>query len=108
MSLLLLSFTEIFCQTDSVTIKRTEEYCLLIGTARLFSNKVSIQVDFGQNRPFFSDNRYKDENGNVVLFESMVDALNYMNSRGWQFVGAYPMVSNAGTAYHYLMKRNIQ
>jgi hypothetical protein len=88
---------------------RTEEYCIIVGTTQMFSTKVKITVDFGEERSFWGGRDYiTDETGNVVKFNSMVDALNYMNSIGWQFVSAYPMVSNQGTCYHYLMKRNIK
>lgn len=89
------------------TVARTEEYCLLIGTQQLLSTKVSISIDYGQQRRFFDDPRFKDEMGTIVKFNSMIDALNYMNGQGWEFMNAYPMISNMGTAYHYLMKRKM-
>ena len=92
---------------DTSFVPRTEEYCLLIGNGKLFSTKVTIEIDFGQKRNFFGDNRLKDSSGKLVEFESLVDALNFMNSKGWELYAAYPMVSNMGTAYHYLMKRKV-
>jgi hypothetical protein len=85
---------------------RTEEYCLIVGTTQLFSTKVTITIDYGQERSFWDENRMTDENGDVIKFNSLVDALTFMNGLGWEFVSAYPMISGQGTCYHYLMKRS--
>jgi hypothetical protein len=87
---------------------RTEEYCLIVGTAKFFSTKVIVSIDFGQETEFFDSKRYKDENGKVVNFNSMIDALNYMNSKGWVFINAYPISVGSGSVYHYLMKRTVK
>ncbi|HLP21468.1 MAG TPA: hypothetical protein VK174_14245 [Chitinophagales bacterium] len=92
---------------DTATVARTEEYCMLVGTAKLFSTKVSIEIDYGQKKKLYGDNRFKDSGGKLVAFDSMVDALNFMNSKGWELYAAYPMASQMGSAYHYLLKRKI-
>ncbi|MFN8323062.1 MAG: hypothetical protein U0T74_10430 [Chitinophagales bacterium] len=92
---------------DTTNFPRTEEYCLIIGYAKLFSSKVTIHIDFGQKRKYFADSRLKDASGRLVEFESMIDALNFMNSKGWELYAAYPMTSSSGSAYHYLLKRKL-
>lgn len=90
------------------TSKRTEEYCLILASSKLFSTKVDISIDFGQETKLFSDSRYKDQEGKVKVFNSVIDALNYMNSKGWEFVNAYAIsIQGSGQVYHYLMKRKI-
>ena len=101
------SAEEAIAQFDTTTVPRTEEYCLIIGTGKLFSTKVTIEIDFGQKQKIYGDNRLRGTGGKLIEFESMVDALNFMNSKGWELYAAYPMTSNMGTAYHYLMKRRI-
>jgi hypothetical protein len=92
-----------------IDTNRTEEYCMLIGTAQLFSSRVKITVDFGEETSFWDGKEYlKDKSGNVKDFNSLVDALNYMNSLGWEFISAYPMTSGQGSCYHYLMRRKIK
>ena len=88
-------------------VVRTEEYCMILATGKFLSTKVTISIDFGQERRFFSDNRYKDENGQVQTFNSVIDALNYMNSQGWEFVNAYVITVASQNVYHYVMKRKI-
>jgi hypothetical protein len=85
-------------------------YCELVGTGRLLSNKVTVQIDFGQITKFFSDNRYKDPTtGKPVIFNSMIDALNFMGKDGWEFVQAYIVTEGSGTSsqnvYHFLLKK---
>lgn len=84
-------------------------YCELLGTQQLLSKKVTVQVDFGQQSKFFSDNRLVDEKGQVIVFNSMVDAMNYMGTLGWEFEQAYVVTIGTGTStsnvYHWLLSK---
>ena len=82
-------------------------YCELVGTGKFLSNKVTVQIDFGQVQKFFSDNRYKDPaTGKPIVFNSMMDALNFMGKAGWEFVQAYTIGdAQAGYIYHFLLKK---
>ena len=91
--------------TAGPTATRTEEYCMVLATAKMMSTKVTITIDFGQERKYFSDARYKDDAGKVVTFNSVIDALNFMNSQGWEFVNAYAITVGGQNVYHYVMKR---
>ena len=62
---------------------------MILATQKFMSTKVIIAIDYGQERKFFSDNRYKDADGKVQSFNSVIDVLNYQNSQGWEFVNAY-------------------
>ena len=46
-----------FAQQDTTQV---EQYCRLISFNRMFSNKVNIDVDFGDERKFFSDSRMRE------------------------------------------------
>lgn len=85
-------------------------YCELVGTAKFLSNKVTVEIDFGQELKFFADNRYKDPaTGKPIVFNSMVDALNFMGDSGWEFVQAYIVTLGSGSTaqnvYHWLLKK---
>ena len=95
-------------EIKSDSIKFT--YCELVGTGRFLSNKVTVQIDFGQVTKFFSDNRYKDPaSGKRVIFNSMIDALNFMGKDGWELVQAYIVTEGSGSSvqsvYHFLLKK---
>jgi hypothetical protein len=83
-------------------------YCEVLGTEKLLSTKVNIVVDFGDRLKWFADNRMKDEKtGKPIVFNSMVDALNYMGKQGWVLAQAYPVTIQNQNVYHYLLKRSI-
>lgn len=77
---------------DSAAVQR-EVYAQVRVRPRFLSNKVSIRLDYGQERNFWGgDTRIRDENtGKVKKFNSAVDALNYMSLQGWEFVFAYTL-----------------
>lgn len=82
------------------------EYCELLGFEKFLSNKVTISVDFGQERKFWKDPRMKDEQtGKLKVFNSMVDGLNYMGENGWEFVQAYVVTIGQQNVYHWLLKK---
>lgn len=83
-------------------------YCEIVGTMKILSGKVSVSVDFGQ-QSYFKDNRLVDENGDIMTFNSMVDAMNYMSTLGWEFEQAYVVTIGAGNTasdvYHWLLSK---
>jgi hypothetical protein len=90
-------------------------YLLIMGVGKLLSPRVSVEVDFGQkvSSKFFKDNKevkILDENGKLVEFNSMVEALNFFTMYNYEFVNAYAITVNSMTGgtqnvYHWLMKK---
>ena len=82
-------------------------YCEIVGTARLLSTKINVEIDFGQSKKLLKDNRYKDSaTGKPLVFNSMIDALNFMGQDGWEFVQAYTIGDQqTGYVYHFLLKK---
>jgi hypothetical protein len=93
-------------QADTTTV---EQYARMEATGRLFSAKVTIDIDFGEERSLWSDNRLRDaETGKLKKFNSIVDALNYMGEQGWALVNAFPVnanTPNSSPVYHYYFKK---
>jgi hypothetical protein len=87
----------------------TYTYCQIVGTARIMSNKVTIEIDLGQHRPWFAEKRLRDANGDLIIFNGMIDAMNFMARDGWEFVQAYAFSpSGSGPAvYHYLLRKEL-
>ena len=84
-------------------------YCELLGRGKLLSSKVTVDIDFGQPVSFWvPDRRYRDENGKPINFNSMVDAMNFMGSLGWEFVQAYVVTESNQNVYHWLLKMEIK
>jgi hypothetical protein len=82
-------------------------FCELVGTAKFLSTKVSVGVDFGQESGFFRNTRMVDSAGNVIEFNSMVDAMNFFGERGWDFVQAYVVTTGNQNVYRWLLKREL-
>ncbi len=108
MKKLLLIFSFILLGFHSYAQEQTRfVYCIIEGNTKFMSNKVTVRIDFGDNMGAYADNRMKDpKTGKPMVFNSMVDALNFMGKQGWEFVQAYADM-NAGTTtlYHFLMKK---
>lgn len=91
-------------------------YCEIISTtsSSLFSNKTRVEIDFGQVARYFSnDRRMVDENGRDIVFNSMLDAMNYMAERGWVFEQAYILQNisegTSSTAYqHWILSKEVR
>ncbi len=97
----LVSFSSFAQDTTKV-----EQYCRLVAYNKLLSNKVNIDVDFGQERKFFSDNRLRDEeSGKIKKFNTVTDALNYLGSEGWSLVNAYPVTEGSSSVYYFYFKK---
>jgi hypothetical protein len=106
----LVSASSVISQTVNDTpIKDIDvEFVQIVGTSKLFKNKVTIQLDFGQSVKFFSsgkETQIKDENGKRLSFNSMIDALNFMSKNGYDFVHAYAITIGNQNVYHYLLQK---
>ena len=84
-----------------------EQYCEVVATPRLLSNRVTIDVDYGEQRSIWKDNRLKDEEGKLKKFNTTVDALNYLGKMGWKMVNAFPVYNGSSNTlvYHYMFRK---
>ncbi|MEG1611660.1 MAG: hypothetical protein RRZ83_00880 [Alistipes sp.] len=82
-------------------------YSQIVGTPKLMSAKITIEIDFGQAKGFWSDNRLRGEDGKPIVFNSMVDAMNWMGNDGWEFVQAYVVTIEQQNVYHWLLKKSM-
>lgn len=99
-----------FISIGVVAQKPYKVFCELLGTGKLFSNKVTVTVDFGQETSFWfgASNQYLvDDNGKAIKFNSMVDAMNYMGKRGWEFEQAYVVTIGNQNVYHWLLSKEV-
>ncbi len=87
------------------------QYLQILGTSKLMSSKLTITIDIGQKTKYFSSNLdstlLKDENGDGVIFNSMIDALNFMSSHGYEFVTSNIITVGGQNVYHYLIKKRV-
>jgi len=88
-----------------------KSYCrIAVKSAGISSGKINISIDFGQERKFIDNDTLVDEAGQPIEFNSLVDALNYLGGKGWDFEQAYQVPSNVQgepPIYHYLLSKII-
>ena len=88
-------------------------YCDIISNSRALSNKVDVELDFGQAAGFWTgDRRLYDQNGKAIVFNSTLDAANYMAERGWVFKQAYTITrfskgDSGDPTYHWIMGKTV-
>lgn len=86
------------------------DYLELVGRVR-GTTKVSVEVDFGQGKKWSSNltttNVIKDENGKVIVFNSIIDALNFFSFFRYEFVNAFAVQVGITpeVQYHYILRR---
>ena len=103
-TLFILATTTAFSQIPIEYID--QQYIQLIGDNRTFDNAVSVSIDIGENVDF----RISLEDGRNVEFDSMIEALNFFEKRGYEFVQMNTFNTQGGTmktknVYYYLLKR---
>lgn len=81
-------------------------YAEIVGTSKFLSNKVTVEIDYGQQTSFWESNRVKNADGTNKNFNSMVDAMNYMGAMGWEFQQAYAVTIGQQNVYHWLLKKD--
>jgi hypothetical protein len=101
-TLFVLGSLHSFAQTDSVKV---EQFCQVIATPRLLSNKVTIDIDFGDEKKFWSDNRLRTWEGKVKKFNTIIDAMNFMGKEGWSFINAYPVKFGDTEIFHFAFRK---
>ena len=85
-----------------------ELFCILrFGFSSDFSGKVSIDLDYGQERKLWGwDNTLKDDKtGKTKKFNSLADGLNYLGRLGWKLVAAVPIVGDKTSSTDYIFKK---
>ncbi len=102
-TLTLLSSFQLFAQNDA---DKVEQYAEVVVTPRSLSSKVTVDIDYGEERSIWKDNRVKTDEGKLKKFNTVVDALNYMGKEGWRLVNAFPFITGNTQVYHYVFKKS--
>lgn len=111
----ILAGASAYAQTEEQAAEKTYKvYCEIISTSRnLFSNKTTVELDFGQYASWWSaDRNLVDADGNTINFNSVLDAVNYMAVRGWVFEQMYVVQTfskgdSHTHAYHWIMSKDV-
>ncbi|WP_417885896.1 hypothetical protein [Zunongwangia sp.] len=64
-------------------------YCSISPSHKTFSSHVEIKIDYGQDDTLIKNTYIRNETGEKRVFNSIIQALNYMKSLGWNLIKAY-------------------
>jgi len=90
------------------SFSQTQRYCELKGIEKDFSSGLKIIFDFGNISSYniwgdlSGKLKFVNENGEVIYFNSMVDAANYMVNKGWKFQQAYFSIYGGHHIIHWI------
>jgi hypothetical protein len=102
----------IVVDTDIMKIEGLH-YIELLGTAKL-NGDIIVSVDYGQKTKIFGkaqtirdESKGSFQNGTAknMTFNSMIDALNWFDARGWDYVNQYAITIGNSNVYHILLKK---
>ena len=84
------------------------KYVEIVGTANLMGTKVKVSIDFGQKKKFTWNEKdvvVVNADGTKMKLDSMVDALNWFDEFGYEYVNSYAITHGNQNVYHFLLKR---
>lgn len=96
---------------DGIPLDSLEaKYISLVGIQKGLSfNEIKVNVDYGQKREFLNEKismRLFDETGNIVVFNSMIGALNFFEKYGYEFVDSYIVTMMGQNVYHWILVKS--
>lgn len=96
----------------NVSIAQTKTYyCEIKGAEKELSSGLNIVFDLGTGPVYgvwsnLKDNqKMVDQDGKEIKFNSMVDAGNYMSSKGWKFLQAYSSTYSRDCIIHWIFTK---
>ena len=91
-----LSATILALMLSTVTFAQNRVFCEIVEQAISFKKSTKVTIDFGQKREkALRKQSMVDENGNNLIFNSKIDALNHMIKLGWEFLQVAMVIAKA-------------
>ncbi len=78
-------------------------YCQLVGMKNL-AGQLRLKILWNNIR---EENNLRDENGKKIEFFTMVDAMNYMSKRGWDYVDCVTYKDGTNNVVHYIFRKYV-
>jgi hypothetical protein len=100
-----ISFSQVFVSDQNIN-DLDITYVQLVGVnTSMFGVKIKVFVDYGQKAKLMKADGIKDSEGKVKKFNSMMDALNFMDKNGWKYINYTEAIISGKLRYVYLLKR---
>ena len=91
---------------NKVPIKDIDgEYVEIFVNEMFFSTKLALYIDFGQySKSIGVESFVRDATGEILEFNSIIDALNFMSKNGFEVVTVYMVTEYTVNKCHYLLR----
>ena len=88
------------------------QYCSLLATQGLSipTNRMELRLDYGKGEGL-SDAlaaQLEEQAGMVGSFTTIVDALNYLGTQGWEYLGFNSILIRGDYVHRYMLRRPIR
>lgn len=81
------------------------KYIEMVGQSKILSMSIKIAIDYGQDFSWKAQT-VKSADGKTASFNSIVEALNFLDVNGWEYVNNYIIQATSGeVTYRYLLKK---
>jgi len=89
--------------------KNIEIFCDLISTRKFLGREENLTINYGTRDSLWtSDKMFSLLASDLKKYNSVIDALNYMGSEGWQEISSYSTSNNSYIVKHYVLKKEIK
>ena len=88
--------------------KKIDVFCDLMSRKKFLGTEEVITINYGDRDSLWVDKKiYTLMSKELRKYNSIIDALNYMGSEGWQTLRSYSASYNSYTIEHYILKKEI-
>ena len=102
------NYPKIYVESEYLNDIEGLKYIQVLGERAGFAGlgkKVKVSIDIGQKNASWSKATLKDENGDKLKFNSVIDALNALYSQGWELKDSYVLTVSNQNIYHHIFEK---
>ncbi len=88
--------------------EKIEVFCDLMSRKKFLGTEEQITINYGTRDSLWIDPKiYTLMSKDLIKYNSIIDALNYMGNEGWEVLRSYSTSHNSYTVEHYILKKEI-
>lgn len=100
------AFSQVVVEGININEIKYVKMIQVVASQRFLSTKFNILIDYGQPTELWQTSNVRDEEtGKQRKFNSIMDAVNYMENNGWQYVDALVVSDSSSVIYRYNFRR---
>ena len=88
--------------------QKIEIFCDLMSSKKFLGTEEMLTINYGDRDSLWLDkSMYNKISKQIKKYNSIIDALNYMGSEGWETLRSYSTSHNSYTVEHYVLKKEL-